>query len=571
MGNNEACCSAPRVGRIEFSGKDISSFRIVVSKDAAEVVKEAAGELQKYLKLSAGYELPIVTDAEAAGGGEILVGRTNRDNEAVLKRMEGLQNDGFIHYAEGDRIYLVSLTDLGNHYAVYRFLETCIGWRFLSNRYEFVRKADVVKIPADLDYADSPGLFYRQTDWGFNRDTRLKVGQNSGLANAYNIVGFCHTMQALTGVPQSEQPCLSDENVYQTVLKNVRAWIDKNPGCRIVSVTQNDNDRYCKCPKCEALAAKENQSGVLLNFVNQLADEIKKDHPEVYILTFAYWYTRKAPVTIKPRENVIIWMCSIECCFSHPLNDPSCELNRDFCADLEEWKKKTDRILFWDYTTNYVYFVQPFPNFGVLRKNVNYLAKSGAIGIYEEGNYQTETSGEFSELRGYVLSKLLWDPYMSEEKYQQLIKDYLADYFGAGWPYIYEYIQKTSEKAKKIHLTIFRRMKDEDPSSWLFQADGGGLDVDFVKQMSALWDKAYEAAQDEIHKEHVDCCRGQADYMSMVAAWYEKRKTDKKFAKKYLERLKKHGCTRVRENGDEGPIDYMLNSGNLDLPPHQWW
>ena len=95
--------------------------------------------------------------------------------------------------------------------------------------------------------------------------------------------------------------------------------------------------------------------------------------------------------------------------------------------------------------------------------------------------------------------------------------------------------------------------------------------MDFVKQMSALWDKAYEAAQDEIHKEHVDCCRGQADYMAMVAAWYEKRKTDKEFAKKYLERLKKHGCTRVREWGDEGSIDYMLNFDKLDLPPHQWW
>ena len=35
--------------------------------------------------------------------------------------------------------------------------------------------------------------------------------------------------------------------------------------------------------------------------------------------TLAYRYTRQAPKTIKPADNVIIRLCSIECCFSHPL------------------------------------------------------------------------------------------------------------------------------------------------------------------------------------------------------------------------------------------------------------
>lgn len=42
-------------------------------------------------------------------------------------------------------------------------------------------------------------------------------------------------------------------------------------------------------------------------------------------------------------------------------------------------------------------------------------------------------------MRAYVLAKLMWDPYMTEEAYQEHINDFLQGYYGSGWEEIREY------------------------------------------------------------------------------------------------------------------------------------
>ena len=79
--------------------------------------------------------------------------------------------------------------------------------------------------------------------------------------------------------------------------------------------------------------------GSQLTFVNSVAERIEKVHHNVKVGTLAYWYTRKPPKTIKPRHNVQIQLCSIECCTLHAIDNPDCEQNQAFCADTNEWGK----------------------------------------------------------------------------------------------------------------------------------------------------------------------------------------------------------------------------------------
>jgi Domain of unknown function (DUF4838) len=88
--------------------------------------------------------------------------------------------------------------------------------------------------------------------------------------------------------------------------------------------------------------------GTLLTFVNQVADVVAKKHPDVKVGTLAYWYTRKPPKTIKPRPNVQIQLCSIECCLIHPINDPNCPKNVEFCQHMKDWGKICDDIYIWN-------------------------------------------------------------------------------------------------------------------------------------------------------------------------------------------------------------------------------
>lgn len=556
------------VKRIDLYTTELSSYRIVVASDAGSYVRGAAAELQKYLMQAAGYDIPIVTDAEAASDCEILVGPTNRDTAESTARRAAVTNDGVVYYVQNGKLYLGSNSELGNYYAVYHFLEDWVGFRCWSNHSETIYDATYIRIPKDLDYNYSSPLMYRHTDWGLSTATRLKWGLNAEQDTHNSIVGFCHTMGALSGTSNDSQPCLSDENVYQTVLANVRAWIESHPGCRFISVTQNDNQDYCICTRCAALAEQENQSGVMLNFVNRLADDIKDDYPDVYLVTFAYQYTRKPPTTIVPRDNVIMWMCSIECCFSHTLDDPDCEQNTEFCEDLEGWRKITDRILFWDYTTNYHMYILPYPDLMVIDLNAKYLTEAGAIGIYEEGNYQNETSGEFSELRGYLLSHLLWNPTMSREEYIEMMQEYLKGYFGPGWKSVYEYIVQTSEKVAEHHMGITYCLED----GFLFETEEGNPDSTFIRKMVKLWDKAYSAAETDEQRTHIVTCRLQCDAMGLLGNWYTTKKRDPDATRAYFERLQATGCYYYAETftGDYNRTVPFLLERQVDRLPQEW-
>ena len=107
-----------------------------------------------------------------------------------------------------------------------------------------------------------------------------------------------------------------------------------------------------------------------------IAEDIEHDFPKVRIDTLAYQYTRKPPKTLRPRRNVIVRLCSIECCFAHPLETCSSPENARFRADITAWQPVAPTLYVWDYTPNFAHYQQPFPNFDALQPNVRNFART---------------------------------------------------------------------------------------------------------------------------------------------------------------------------------------------------
>jgi len=238
--------------------------------------------------------------------------------------------------------------------------------------------------------------------------------------------------------------CLTNKQLQDFVIQRVKQWLRENPKVNIVSVSQNDNQNRCKCPKCLAVEQAEGNcpSGPLLRFVNAVAEAVEKDHPNVAISTLAYQYTRKPPRLTKPRPNVIVRLCSIECSFAHPLFH---EKNQTFRDDLVGWSKICNRIYIWDYVTNFTNYVQPQPNLRVLGPNIRFFAAHGVKGVFEQGNGQS-AGGEMAELRAWVLAKLLWNPKADEKK---LIKEFLAGYYEEAAPFIGKYLDLMHDEVER--------------------------------------------------------------------------------------------------------------------------
>ncbi|MBQ7637436.1 MAG: DUF4838 domain-containing protein, partial [Clostridia bacterium] len=363
------------------------------------------------------------------------------------------------------------------------------------------------------------------------------------------------------------QLCLTNEDVYRIVEQEVLDMLsrehDPDASLQILSLTQNDNQSFCECPACKALDEENgSHAGTMLTFVNRIARSVAAaGYDNVVIDTFAYQYTRNAPTKVKPEQNVCVRLCSIECCFSHPLDDPDCRENADFMRDLRDWSKLTDRLYIWDYTTNYAHTVCPFPDFGVLQRNIQIFYENHAKGIYEEGNYYVDScDAEFGELRAYLISKLLQDPYCD---YYAEMNGFLKAYYGDGWQALRYYIDLTSKAAARTHVDIYER---ELETLAFLPGETAYADI--------LWETAKKKAEGE-KLEHVlrselswrywKASAGVGEYSNMFRAVDERRRLMADF--------EKYGITVMGEGGlmhGEGTKD-GLNPLYMYVPTRYWY
>jgi hypothetical protein len=139
-------------------------------------------------------------------------------------------------------------------------------------------------------------------------------------------------------------------------------------------------------------------------------------------------------------------LCSINCCFTHSIDNEECPKSKRFHDDIVGWGKICDKLHIWDYTTNFHYYISTFPNLGVIHKNMRFFAENNVVSMFPQGNGQG-VSGEFGELRSYLLAKLMWNPYMTDEEYYTCMDEFLEGYYGEGWKNIRAFIDKTTELA----------------------------------------------------------------------------------------------------------------------------
>jgi hypothetical protein len=156
------------------------------------------------------------------------------------------------------------------------------------------------------------------------------------------------------------QLCLTIPKLRDFMVERVKQWLRESPDAGIISVSQNDWHGACECARLQGARrrrghARGHDAGVR---ETTFAEKIEPDFPHVAVDTLAYQYTRKPPKTLKPRPNVIVRLCSIECNFREPLDHPS---NAAFADDIRGWSKLCQRLYVWDYTTDFAHYVQPHP------------------------------------------------------------------------------------------------------------------------------------------------------------------------------------------------------------------
>ncbi|NLC59405.1 MAG: DUF4838 domain-containing protein [Armatimonadetes bacterium] len=464
-----------------------SAYTIVVARDAIAPEKTAATELQSFLKQVTGVELPIRREEEVPERArQIVVGPSARFRAlAPGVSLEGLGHDGIVIRTVGRNLLLAGGRPRGTLYAVYTFLEDVVGCRWWTSRESTIPRRPTLTVPPqNIRYV--PRLICREA---FYRDAFDGVFAARSKCNGhfervppeygghYTILGWCHTFYELLPPNQyfaqhpewyseiggqrkfeGAQLCLTNEEMRAELTRQALAWIRKDPAAGMISISQNDWHGRCECARCLAVEQEEGgPSGPLIRFVNAVAEEIEKEFPGFLIETLAYTYTRKPPLKTKPRDNVVIRLCSIECSFAHPMDTG--EENRTFREDVEGWSKIAKNLYIWNYVTNFSNYLLPQPNMRQLANHLRFFVKHNAIGLFEQGDAGSGT-GDFIELRTWVLSHLMWDPARDE---RQLIREFLEGYYGAAAPHLQAYLDTVHDAVEREGVRLPCYVTDTSP------------------------------------------------------------------------------------------------------------
>ncbi len=509
-----------------------SDYTIVEPDNPVAVEHFAAQELASFIESYSGATLSIVEESSFSSGNAIYVGQTQYAANAGINFSQLGQEEWDLRMVNNDLV-LSGGRPRGTLYGVYEFLETIVGIRFLDpdTTYMPSNPNGVLDVPDDLSVNREPAFRRRDlytvvkggANWARFRTFFIRRKLNA-FANATQSIdgslGFSFrygspspvhgqafyvsqnstlfndpSYFAVTSTGGSTYPggqvCMSNSTVRSIFAGLLRDYIDADraaidtagtgePYPTMYSVCPEDGgEGQCYCTSCVAKAATYGSyAGVVLEFVNYLANDIAQDYPEITLTTLAYGYYLDPPSNIQPVSNVMIRMAHGQKSdrfrsINHTVNSVPKQRWTDWsaiCGDMGIHD-------YWTYPAVCDNYAWPYAFINDLADSIKSYYNFGVKDYFAEANFLGSRIHNFVDLQLYMASKLLDDPTLDTST---IINDFMELYYGAA-----------SQKMKDL-LTYIEQRQDEE-SAWLQQMSPWirtYLDADFFINTDSILTQA---------------------------------------------------------------------------------
>lgn len=443
----------------------ISKCAIVLPHDATASMEYGANDLSKHLKLMSGAEVAVYKqkgDSDLPGNYEGLIVLSNTPAEGETR----VGNEEFQITSKPGTPWTLRIygdNKRGAMYGCYALLQDVLGCRWFTSTISRIPKNKTLVVGA-LTIHQKPSFELRDpyyyealvnTEWIVrNRvnGSQCKVDDSVGGKVRYGTM-IAHTMLGL--VPpdtyfdthpeyfalvngrrvRDRQLCLTHPDTLKIGIARIKQLIKENPGADIFSVSQMDNEGgACQCANCLKVTTGEGaESGPILKFVNAVAKEIGKEHPNVLIETLAYNYSQTPPKHVTPLPNVRVRLCIPWSCKAHSL-DSAC--SKDAYQDLLAWSKITNQIYVWDYNAEFNDYMLLHPSLNYTKTVFAVFKKTGVAGVFMQGSYQSP-GGSLAEIKSYLCARLMWDHTQNPDT---ILNEYIDGVYGKSAPIIKEWI-----------------------------------------------------------------------------------------------------------------------------------
>ena len=506
---------------IELVKNNQSEYSIILSLSASEQEQRAAFLLQKYIQKVSQTLLPIKENV-------------NSSSIFIQEKKELTHPDAFQIKTKNGNLFFYGGSRKGCIYAVIHFLEKYLDCHYYSSVYKVIPKKKSILLP-EIDETDAPANNVRIVnisdklddeflDWNRLNNT-LEIFAKGYYVHTFNkllpwaeyFVTHPEYYALMNGKRTIDQLCLANTDVLMLTIEKLKKDMALQPDKLYWSVSQNDNFSYCQCDSCKKIIAEEKSpAGPVIRFVNEIA----KTFPDKIISTLAYQYSRPAPVMTKPLPNVQIVLCTIELNRSRSIEEE--KTSSSFLKDIQDWSKVSNRIYLWDYTIDFAHSISPFPNLHVLQPNIQFFTRHHIREHFQQSNISI--GHEFSELKLYLISRLLWNPDLDAKMVEN---EFLKGFYGKAASHIQNYIDRLQSelKASNDGLDIYGHPVSHQKSF---------LSQENINAYNLFFDKAEKAVRkDSAQLMHVKVSRLPLQYAVMEIAkndmfgkrgWYKETK-----------------------------------------------
>ncbi len=442
---------------------------IVLVNSPIPAEQTAARELQAYLTKMTRAKCEIVGEAQASKPA-LFVGPTAFAKDKGIDCAKLGKEAWLLRAADGSLI-VAGGRPRGTLYAAYEMLERLgVVWPDVETEHVPPLAAQTL----DWNLQGEPALMNRCIYSGVgsspktirflvrNRmNAQISIPEELGSCELHGSPNACHTFHAYTtkewpddwfamdkkGVrvrstsgSGPSQICLTSPGARQAVCAQLRAFIKRDrekaasPSLfpHIYDISHNDCGGECLCPSCTAVLEREGAySGVLLDFINFVANDIAKDYPDILVQTFAYTFTLDTPKKIKPAANVIIRVCKLGCEFQpsgkadtqFPISHPR---NQNYHDNFLRWAERSPNLAVWDYWIVYTKpYHPPYLNARNLQKDIAFYRDHKVKTLFVECEAANETS--FYPFKIWFGLKMMQNP---DQSYDELAQRFCRAQYG---------------------------------------------------------------------------------------------------------------------------------------------
>ena len=467
---------------------------VIVHPDRMEMYeKTAVDELAVHLERLSG-KRPVALPESRAGewrGTRIYVGDTKAAKEAGIHCGTMIPHQYRIKTAGGS-LFIAGNSPGATLYGVYDLLQNQLGVYWLAPEYTHFPEKPVLTV-REQDRIFRPSVAVRdiyhnqfnnvihpdaKEQWTlFSRRNGIykTVGNLPGSRLSYAPGKVSHTFfrylppekyfrehpEYFSMLPDGKreyrpygQLCLSNPDVRRIVFEQLVTWIRNDRKKRPVNYptlydfSQEDNtDFLCCCPECKKLIRKYgSDTGLLLDFVNELAGKIRKLYPDVYIRTFAYVSTNKPLETIHPAENVVIFYTDLysKSINMYPLTHPA---NRGQLELLTRWSRETPNLELWDYILP---SDAPYSSVRAAAADAVLMHRLGIDRVTVESEFSSRRPLCFQILQYFVEAQVLFDSSKDPEKLIRLFMDSYYGPAGGDMLALLNYVEKMQQEKPTI-------------------------------------------------------------------------------------------------------------------------